>query len=105
MNWTGLKRIAWTVAILMAVTTFVAPPSADAQGFRIRGRGEEGEPTDPDGALATLLATTGDLDLGDYGLEASAPVDDESLFIEWWNAVVNLLVSLGLAEVVEGDAD
>ena len=94
---TGIKKLGWALTLLFTLALLVAPPSADAQLWRIRDRAEEGEPTDPNEALQVL--SQADIDPGDYGLAADAP-EDEGALDAWWEAMIALLTTLGL---VEGD--
>lgn len=86
-------HFAWPLLLLLLSVAFVAPP-ADAQLFRVLGVTEtDGEPTDPDGALAALNATT--VDLEGTGLEDTtfATAEEEQA---WWDTLLKLLIDWGL---------
>jgi len=88
-------HLAWPLLLLFLSVVLVAPP-ADAQLFRVLGLTEtDGEPTDPDGALAALDATSVNLDgtgLQDTSFASAAEVD------AWWDTLLNLLREWGLLE-------
>jgi hypothetical protein len=88
-------HLAWPMLLLILSVAFVAPP-ADAQLFRVLGVTEtDGEPTDPDGALAALNAAS--VNIEGSGLEdtsfATAAEEDA-----WWEKLLNILVEWGLVE-------
>jgi hypothetical protein len=86
-------QLAWPFLLLLLSVVLVAPP-ADAQLFRVLGVTEtDGEPTDPDGALAALNAAS--LDIGGTGLEDTsfATAEEERA---WWDTLLELLVDWGL---------
>jgi hypothetical protein len=99
MKRTGRVRLAWTlVTLALAAALLVAPAPAEAQLYRILGMGEtDGEPTDPDGALAVLNEVG--LVPEDNGLTATPP-DTEVEAEAWWSAILDLLEQL-----LEGDTD
>ena len=76
-------------------------PTASAQLWRSHDLVtlEDGEPTDPDGALAVLGEA--EVDLEDYGLASTQP-SEEAEADSWWDAILNILMELGL---IAGDAD
>lgn len=84
----GVRRFRTLLLALMLCAT-VAAASAVAEEAHFY----EGEPTDPEGALAKL--TECDIDLGDHGLDRTAPTD-ETAYDSWLQAVMDLLRSLGL---------
>jgi hypothetical protein len=92
-------RVGWSLTLLFTLALLLAPPVADAQLWRLRDRAEEGEPTDPNEALAVLSAA--DVDLDDYGLSLDAPAE-ESALDAWWDALIAVMTTLGL---VEGDSN
>ncbi|GJM43901.1 MAG: hypothetical protein DHS20C21_07430 [Gemmatimonadota bacterium] len=84
---------------IVVLLTFAAPP-ASAQFWRSHELTTlDGEPTDPDGALAVLNEAA--LDLEGYGLAPAEPTS-QAESDSWWDAILNLLFSLGL---ISGDAD
>ncbi|MBZ0270145.1 hypothetical protein K8I85_18485 [bacterium] len=88
-------HLAWPLLLLILSVVLVAPP-ADAQLFRVLGVTEtDGEPTDPDGALAALNATS--VNLEGTGLENTSfetQVEEDA----WWDALLELLREWGLLE-------
>lgn len=86
-------HLAWPLLLLLFSVVFVAPP-ADAQLFRVLGVTEtDGEPTDPDGALAALNATS--VDLEGTGLENTTFATEEEEQA-WWDTLLDLLIEWGL---------
>jgi len=102
MNRTGLMRFAWTFALLTLLAAATVPEASAQLWRRVDLTTVDGEPTDPDGALAIL--DEAELDLESLGLATSEPTDEMDAE-SWWEAILRVLVDLGLVEVVEGDGD
>lgn len=83
----GFRRVVLLAAIVLATTTILSAP-ASAQLGRVLC---SGEPTDPDKAVIIPLEA---IDLEQYGI-ANAPPEDEAAATSWWQALLNVLSSLG----------
>jgi hypothetical protein len=92
MDRTGLRRVA-SIAALAATFAFLLAAPASAQGWGRCHFSSQGEPTDPDAAFQVL--DENDVDLDAYGLGATPP-ETESEALTWFEALVNLLRTLGL---------
>jgi hypothetical protein len=75
------------LVLFLGFALLVAPAAAED------GLMNEGEPTDPEGALVVLGAL--DIDLDDHGI-APQPDAGEKEYDSWYEALLNLLRSLGL---------
>lgn len=96
---TLFRRCTWTLTIpALGMLFLLAPLPAEAQLWRSLGLSEiEGEPTDPDGALA-LLGEAG-IDPEGSGLSATPP-ESEAEADAWWSAILDLL-----RQLLEGDSN
>ena len=100
MNRPGLKTIPFLILLLIFGLTLLTPPAVEAQ-HRLRDpslAATEGEPTDPEEALALL--ESGNYD-GDFDVDE--PEDDDEA-ATWFEALLNLLYELGLLGGASGES-
>jgi hypothetical protein len=92
MHLTGhIKTLSLTLLLLIGIS-LVNPPVIEAQDTRSEYSAiVDGEPTDPVDALSLLEAE----EYENYGFDTTVP-EDEDAFIEWFEALLDLLCHLGL---------